>query len=165
MRFSSLGGGLLMSHLKVKLSDLIEGIDFQSDNLDVYLNMKTGEVIYIEDELYSLADSDRDLSNYPEWQQESIKLADEVMYEDYFEPFPSKYEINEYRMMEIFSYSMEKEIKERLLRAINGRGAFRRFKDEVFELDVREDWFNYREEELKKLLKKWCQTLDIEIIE
>jgi hypothetical protein len=44
MYFSSLGGELLMSCLKVKLSEIIEGLDFQSDNLDVYLNMKTGEL-------------------------------------------------------------------------------------------------------------------------
>lgn len=154
-----------MSRLKVKLSDIIEGIDFQSDNLDVYLNTKTGEVIYIEDEWYSLVDSDQDLDEMPEWQQECIEIAEEVMYEDYFEPFPTKYEIDEYAMMESFSYSMAEEIKERLLRAINGRGAFRRFEDEVFELGVREDWFSYREEKLKKLVKRWSETLDIEIIE
>jgi hypothetical protein len=60
---------------------------------------------------------------------------------------------------------MKEEIKDRLLRAINGRGAFRRFKDEVFELGVREDWFNYREEKLKALAIKWFRALDIEIIE
>lgn len=154
-----------MSILKVKLSKLIQGVDFQSDNLDVYLNMKSGEVVYIENELYSLVDSDEDFSQYPEWQQENIKLAEKILYEDYYEPFPTKYEIDEYGMMESFSYSMEEEIKERLLRAINGRGAFRRFKDEVFELGVREDWFSYREEKLKKLVKRWSETLDIEIIE
>lgn len=154
-----------MSFLKVKLSELMEGIDFQSDNLDVYLNMKTGEVIYIENELYSLIDSDRDLSYYSDWEQENIKLAEEIMYEDYYEPFPSKYEIDEYGIMKSFSYSMEEEIKDRLLRAINGRGAFRRFKDEVFELGVRKDWFSYREKEIKKLIKRWSENLDIEIIE
>jgi len=154
-----------MSRLQVKLSDLIEGFDFLSDNLDVYLNIKTGEVIYVEDEWYSLVDGDQDHDELPEWQQECIEIAEEVMYEDYYEPFPTKYEIDEYGMMESFSYTMEKEIKDRLLRAINGRGAFRRFKDEVFELGVREDWFNYREEELKALAIKWFGALDIEIIE
>lgn len=154
-----------MSGLKVKLSDIIEGFDFQSDNLDVYLNMKTGEVIYIEDELYFLVNSDRDLSSYPEWQQESIKVAKKVMHEDYFEPFPSKYEINEYKIMESFSHSRKPEIKERLLRAINGRGAFRRFKDEIFELGIRDDWFKYRKKQFKVIAINWSKTLDFEIIE
>ncbi len=87
------------------------------------------------------------------------------MYEEYYEPLPSKYDINEYEMMESFSYLMQKEVKERLLRAINGRGAFRRFKDEIFELDVREDWFKYQELCLKEVAKSWSQELDFEIIE
>ena len=154
-----------MSRLKVKLSDIIEGFDFLSDNLDVYLNMKTGEVVYVEDEWYSLVDGDKDLDELPEWQQECVEITEEVMYEDYYEPFPTKYEIDEYGMMESFSYSMKEKIKNKLLRAINGRGAFRRFEDEVFELDIREDWFNYREEKLKAFAIKWSQALDFEIKE
>lgn len=137
-----------MGQLKVQLSDLMEGIEFQSDDMQVYLNTKTGEVVYVSDEDKRAVNDD--LENYPEWQWDSIKAAEEVIYEDYFEFFPSKYDINEYQMMEIFSESIEDgKIKKALLKAINGRGAFRKFKDEIFEQGVRVEWYDYRDQCLK----------------
>jgi len=153
-----------MAKLKVKESDLMEGIEFQSDDMQVYLNTKTGEVVYVTEE-DSMA-VDNDIEEYPEWQRESIEVAEEVMYEDYFEPLSSKDEINEYQMMEVFSLSMaDKNIRESLLRAISGRGAFRRFKDEIFKYGVREEWFTYKEERLKNIIVKWCEHLDLELVE
>ena len=38
------------SALRVKLSDLIEGMDLQSDERSSFLNLTTGEVVAITDE-------------------------------------------------------------------------------------------------------------------
>ena len=38
------------SALRVKLQDILEGIDFQSDERSSFLNLTTGEVVAITDE-------------------------------------------------------------------------------------------------------------------
>ena len=38
------------SALRVKLSDIIEGLEFQSDEGSSYLNTTTGEVVYVSTE-------------------------------------------------------------------------------------------------------------------
>ena len=37
-------------HLRVKLQDILEGMDFQSDERSSFLNLTTGEVVSITDE-------------------------------------------------------------------------------------------------------------------
>ena len=55
------------SALRVKLSDLIEGMDFQSDERSSFLNLTTGEVVSITDEELRAAESDAPLEDFPEF--------------------------------------------------------------------------------------------------
>ena len=51
---------------------------------------------------------------------------------DHYTPLPEKEELNEYEMMETFCYSIKKgKIQEDLLCAIQGKGAFGRFKTAI----------------------------------
>ena len=48
-----LGRGIMVdqhSALRVKLQDILEGMDFQSDERSSFLNLTTGEVVSITDE-------------------------------------------------------------------------------------------------------------------
>ena len=42
------------SALRVKLSDLVEGLDFQSDERSSFLNLTTGEVVSVTTRSYEL---------------------------------------------------------------------------------------------------------------
>jgi hypothetical protein len=44
-----------------------------------------------------------------------------------------------------------------LLRAIKGKGAFRYFKDTASRLGLLDQWYRYREEEMKKLVIAWAE--------
>jgi hypothetical protein len=46
------------SALRVKLSDLIEGMDFQSDERSSFLNLTTEEVVSITDEELRVAEEE-----------------------------------------------------------------------------------------------------------
>ena len=65
----------------------------------------------------------------------------------------------QYRWMERFVGSVsEPALRERLLIAIDGKGAFRRFKDVLLNYPAeRERWFTYRAQLLHWAMKKWLE--------
>lgn len=70
---------------------------------------------------------------------------------------PTQYDINEYSIMSDFAYSYPNEnISDALKLSLHGKGAFRKFKDTVIRLGVREKWFAYRDEQFRKIAEEWC---------
>ena len=63
--------------VQVKLQDILEGMDFQSDERSSFLNLTTGEVIAITDEELRAAEHDAPLEDFPEWQHDAIRIAGE----------------------------------------------------------------------------------------
>jgi len=150
----------------VKLSEIIEGMDFQSDETSYFLNTKTGEVVGASYDDFRAAEDDKVITLWPEWQRENIQIAKEILEEDYFIRLPSKFDINEYSMMEEFSLSLTNErMSNKLLDSIRGRGAFRRFKDEVYRLGIEDDWFKYRDDAFKEVAIEWCKDNEVEFVD
>jgi hypothetical protein len=78
--------------------------------------------------------------------------------------FTLRNEFNEYEIIEEFILSIkDQRIREELYEAIQGRGAFRRFKDGLIEHSVDKHWYKYRENKIKELVIQWCKEHDIEI--
>ncbi len=99
-------------------------------------------------------------------QQDTIKDALDVIvnWENYIE-LPNKWEINEYDIMEEFCGSIKNEsISNALYSAIQGRGAFRRFKDAIIRFGVEGDWYKFREEALKQIAIECCEENEIKYI-
>jgi len=71
----------------------------------------------------------------------------------------------QYRWMERFVGSVsEPALRERLLIAIDGKGAFRRFKDVLLAFPAeRERWFSYRSELLHFHIQTWLDHMKIEV--
>ena len=61
-----------------------------------------------------------------------ISMKTERLEADRYIALPDRFEINDYHMMQVFAY----EHDERLVSAIQGRGAFRRFKDTAEEIEA-----------------------------
>src|SRR5215813_10363757 len=76
------------SALRVKLSDLIEGLEFQSDECFSYLNTTTGEVVSVTTEELRAAEEDEPLEDFPEWQLDAIRIAGEILKTDHYLPLP-----------------------------------------------------------------------------
>ena len=53
------------------------------------------------------------------------------------------------------------EIKNNLQKLIQGKGAFRRFKDYCFEMDIIQDWYKFRDEKYKEIAINWCKENNI----
>lgn len=54
------------------------------------------------------------------------------------------------------------EIKNNLQKLIQGKGAFRRFKDYCFEMDIIQDWYKFRDERYKEIAIDWCKQNELE---
>lgn len=138
--------------MKVKLNDIIEALNFVNDETQCFYSIKKEEIIMVWDGMVN-GETNPDLI-------EEI----EENFEEYI-TLPGKYEIDEYSMMEEFIDSLpEGRKQDELYDVIQGRGAFRRFKDEVYELGLEQKWYKYRDDAYEKLALEWCEENGIEII-
>src|SRR5215467_13948685 len=150
------------SALRVKLSDLIEGMDFQSDEQSSFLNVTTGEVVSITDEELRAAENDEPLGDFPEWQHDAIRIARDIVETDHYLPLPDRCEMYEYSIMERFCHSVDDDdMRDDLCDTIRGRGAFRRFKDRMQLYEMAEEWYRYRDAALREIAVAWCEEHEI----
>ncbi|AKF05412.1 hypothetical protein DB32_002561 [Sandaracinus amylolyticus] len=114
-----------------------------------YLHLETGEVIRIVD---GIAD--------PQMHQ---RVMNDTTYLR-VEPVSSR---EQYRWMERFIATVEEsEFRDKLVQAIDGKGAFRRFKDVLMSYPVdRERWFAFRSERLRACMEGWLQAHAIEAVQ
>ncbi len=97
--------------------------------------------------------------DYPKWMEENIKLAKSYFEDDSnFIELPSQDDLDEYKIMEDFAHSLtDQHNQDKLLIALSGKGAFRRFKDTVIFLGIADNWYKYRDEQYKEFVLEWCE--------
>lgn len=100
------------------------------------------------------------LSNIGEYEELSEDEIDELFEESII--LPTQYEINEYQIMVDFIDTINNlEIRNNLQRLIQGKEAFRRFKDYCFEANIIQDWYDYKEQKYKEIAIKWCEQNEL----
>ena len=141
-----------MTKLTIRLEELI--IAIQSSNMELKIFYST-----IEERLICVFDGLVD-------GKENSELIEEIECSDDYILVPNKYDVDEYSMMERFIYTIPSElIQSRLEELIQGKGAFRRFKDAIFNLGITEEWYKFRDECYKEFAKEWCEYHNIAFIE
>ena len=151
--------------VKVNLSSIIEGIEFQGDESQAFLRLSTGEVVIFTDEEIETAERNENMPDHAEWYIEAIERAKEFLKneKDYIE-LPSKYDFHEYSVIENFILSLPiEEQQEELLRMIKGKGAFSRFRQGIARFLLEDKWYEYRDNALAELAKDWCDDNKIEL--
>ena len=150
----------------VNLSDIVDAMEMTSDMMPHYLNKKTGEISSISQEEMNAAENEEEPEDFPDWQQDSIKTAQNLLSTDDYISLPSQFDIHEYQIMEKFCLSMkEPKISDDLNGSIKGRGAFRRFKDKILEYGIEEDWYQYKDNAYREIAKEWCEENGVEFTE
>lgn len=145
----------------VKLDDLINEIEIQMDETYTYINTQTGEVITLSRDEMRAAEDEEPLEKYPDWQRENIEQAIKIIEdeEETYLDFTLRDEFNEYELIEEFIETIsDTEVREELFKAIQGRGAFRRFKDGIIEHGVEKQWYEFKENKIKELVTEWCEA-------
>ncbi|MGG3915450.1 UPF0158 family protein [Rossellomorea vietnamensis] len=144
----------------VNLEMLIGEMESQFEGYHYFLHRETMEIVMVSTEILSHVEVEEPIDGLEDWEQiEYAQAVDILEHPSHYLDLPDSEEINEYRMMEHFCYSLDDDhAKERLISAIQGRGAFRRFKDEVDQLGKREEWFVFRKERYREVAKDWCEV-------
>lgn len=146
----------------IRLRDLINEMDACSDEFKTFLNTRTGELVTLSVEELGAAEEGEGPEGFPQWQQDNIRKAAEVVQSRDYRQLPTKYEIHEYAIMERFCYAVgDDELSRRLLNSIRGRGAFRYFRDTIHAYGIEEHWYQFREQALKDIAIDWLEGLGI----
>ena len=137
---------------KIKLSQVYQALDMVSQESHMFIDFASNEII----EIYDFYDED---------EKEKMYEMIDLNRENYFR-LPDQYEMNNYSMMEKFIFSLDNtEHQQKLLYTIKGKGAFRRFKDALIMLDIRDKWFKFKENELIEMARSILDENQIEYID
>lgn len=155
IRIRSFEKGGDMMKIRLLLSDLVDAYDMSDPEAVFFIDKRTGKIVFHINE---------DYVNDPENERLGKELEENP---ENFIAIPEKESREEYMWMKWFTESVADEnLKEKLFIALDGRGAFRRFKNVLYGYpDDRKQWFAYREERIKEKLLEWCKAEGIECIE
>ncbi len=136
--------------LKIKLQQVIDAIEEADDNWTGFYDSQTGETVWLGDTLLT-GESYEEL-------EELIETSDNRFYR-----FPTKFDIHEYSIMEDFVDDLPAgAIRNELMNAIRGRGAFRRFKDGIYYHGIEQQWYDYQADAYKRIAIRWCRDEGLE---
>lgn len=148
--------------MKVNLQEIIDHIEMQFEGTNAYVNLKTGEVVSIsEEDLRDAEDMDeQEISELPDWRQVNMDIAIEfIEHEDDYAALPTEMDFNAYGMLERFIATLNDDKQASILdNAIQGKGAFRRFKDRVGDLGLEEDWYRFQDQCYRQISIEWCDA-------
>jgi len=135
--------------LKIDIKELCEAMENSSYEHEYYLDLETGEILF--------------LSEYTD-DEETEKLRDRIDEEpDRYERIPKAESQEGYEDMQDFIATVKDEHLAELLEvAINGKGAFRRFKDVLINYpEERERWFKFKDDRMEERALEWLDDIDV----
>jgi len=139
--------------LKVNLDELCDALENSSFENEYFLDLETGEILFI--------------SEYMD-DEETGKLKNRV--EEKFERYeriPTVESHEGYQDMVDFIVTVDNEHLAELLEvAINGKGAFRRFKDVLLNYpEESERWFKFKDERMEERALEWLDDIEVTLSE
>lgn len=134
--------------LEIDLQSLIAALQSNNEIGQDYLNLKTGEIEMILDDLYL--------------EEDPIKKNIENNLDDfeYIDPIPSWVS---YNLMVKFTETLESEsIKNYLASVLNKRKPFYNFKNALLNYPkIRQKWFTFHDKKMEEMAKEWLKAHDI----
>ncbi|MEW6374614.1 MAG: UPF0158 family protein [Thermodesulfobacteriota bacterium] len=158
-----------MKKLKVDVEDIAMIMDNQDRfGSQYYLDTETGEVLAIPEELMSAIDEGESGEDLPGWELEVLPQAKEIFEgSDRYQEIPIRPSYEGYNLMVQFAEGVtDLRIQRELSIALDGKGAFRRFKNVLRGYpEVEKEWFKFKAERDKEEVKGWLESIGIEIEE
>ena len=139
--------------LKIDLDELYDAMENSSYEVEYYLDLETGEILFVSEGM-----DDEETGKL------KIQIGEEL---DRYEPIPKAESYEGYRDMQAFITTVEDDHLSELLEvAINGKGAFRRFKDVLLNYpEERERWFQFKDDRMKERALEWLDDIDVTLVE
>jgi hypothetical protein len=139
---------MTVKRVPIDWNDLEIAVERNAPSTESFLDTQTGQVVTV-------------VSGDPEAPLRKRQVSENIENYARIEPASSR---EQYRWMERFVASVPDEaLRERLLISIDGKGAFRRFKDVLLAYPAeRERWFSYRADLLHWHIHNWLVDNEIE---
>lgn len=157
--------------LKVNIPELASEMDM-GDNLELtaYLDTKTGEIISLPDNVMrGIEDSDDAVKGLPDWEQELVETAGNILADEKnrFLMIPRRESREGYELMAAFAETViRKGLREKLAIALDGKGAFQRFKNVLHDHPAElERWYAFKDESLREDAIRWLLEHGIEPVQ
>ena len=148
---------------KVSLSQVVEALEVASDEMSWFVHKQTGQVVMVSHEVMRLAEDDAEV-DLPDWQEEELRVARDVLESTDWLGLPSKFDVHEWEIMNRFAQSVAVPAqREEVLDAIHGSGAFRQFKSTIRRLRLEDAWFSFRDSAFEEMAKSWLEDHSFEI--
>lgn len=174
-----------MRRVKVNLADVVDAFDNGFPELHYYLDCHTGDVVMVSDEARLALERVDEVMNggkskitfeealqqanplYADEDELRVAEAVEAGFGTRFIEIPRRGSHEGYRDMELFIETVDdRHLQNRLQHAIDGRGAFRRFKDTLIDYPTeRERWFAFEQERAQRRALEWLAAEQIEPVE
>lgn len=136
--------------ISLKLSTVVEGFDRISDFSTIYINKVNNKIIEIMDD-YTMNEED-----YFEFEEN---------FDDYL-ALPSLHELDDAQVIKDFIFELDNNKHQlELSKAFTGKGAFRKFKTTLRELNLSDKFFEFKKEEYTKKAIKFLYHYDIDYID
>jgi hypothetical protein len=171
---------MVMRKLKISRTDFELAFELSSYETTAYLDMETGTVIFVEDyvmdQLEELLADAENLEDIEAVLQAKPELSDtdrqllldaarvEGDTDNRYRLIPKQDSHDSYRDMQEYIWLQEDEhLRELLEVAIQGSGAFQRFKDALYRYpEAQENWFRFPDEREKRRMTDWLASQGIE---
>lgn len=156
--------------MQVFIEDIVGAMDWAASG-GSYLNMETGTILNITDDLESAcyrfehlpADAnDEDVYAAFGWDWEYPEFLNFLRNSDQYKRLPDQHDIREYRLMQRFISTVEDdECREDLQKAIQGKGAYRKFKETLYRYGIQRQWYEVKDQHLMSIAQEWCASNNI----
>lgn len=168
--------------LEINFFELLQALQDNSGRNEHYLDRETGHVIFITEDVRGAIDTLKEdqveldeqyaetLKKYdiPEWMYTMVYDAYLVEDDEHnrYQAIPPGDSRVAYRTMEDFIETVtDRRLANRLELAIQGRGAFRRFKDTLLDYPAeRQRWFAFEEVRQREQVLEWLREQEIDAV-
>ncbi|MBQ3385434.1 MAG: hypothetical protein IJG59_09535 [Erysipelotrichaceae bacterium] len=134
-----------MNKVTVPLKLIVQGLEMASDQYSQYLDIEEMKIVSLP-------------QNEPSPEEPELIEQIRQQFKTRYFPLPEPHEIDDYRIMRNFVYSLnEGDVKDELESALHGKGAFRRFRSAVHYTGMNNIWYSFRDTVYREIAVKWCE--------
>ena len=147
----------------ISLREVIETLEMQGENCLSYLDPDTGEIVTATEEVRRLAEEpEESQDNLPEWQREMVRKVRAMLASSRSLQLPDRFRIHEWSIMNEFAGAQHsKQLRQKVLEAIHGAGAFRMFGSTIRRLGIEKSWYRFHEEALAEIARDWLEAHEL----
>jgi len=151
----------------VKLSDIVESWTSTDPWTTFYLDKETGDIIPITHAEFFQAEKPFLAEPQPDGKPDVKRVARAILNrDDRYILIPSRYDLDEFAIMEQFCSSVEDDrVSEILSEALKDIRGVDVFEQALIRHGMVEDWHSHLQQELIVAAKEWCENNDIDFTE